>query len=63
MKKLVLVSNFDQDTVDDVLLADNVMEEFAEALCAAYNQQFATGRTKYWCAVKPHDYKLRRWEP
>lgn len=56
MAKLILVDNYNRETVADILLEENVTEEYAEMRARIYNNTHKCGD---WCArVVENDYKL-----
>lgn len=57
--KVVLVDNYDRETVEDLLLAENVSQEEAEQIADAYNEK-QTDSAPYWAVVKNDDYRLWR---
>lgn len=57
--KVVLVDNFDRESVADLLLAENVSQEEAENIADAYNEK-QTDSAPYWAVVKNDDYRLWR---
>lgn len=61
--KIIGRDNFDRDTVDDVLVAENVLEKYAEDMAQLLNEKFGPGYSDYWFVVEKDDYKLKVWEP
>jgi hypothetical protein len=61
--KIVAYSNFDSETVNDVLVADNITNsERAETMLKALNDK-VTEYSTYYFKIVPDDYKLYVWEP
>ena len=61
--KIIGKSNFDDDMVNDILIAENVPDEYASFLTDKMNEQYSTGRSKYFYEAKPDYYELYVWEP
>ena len=61
--KIIAASNFDIDTVDDELIADNVDERYAVLIADALNQKYSSGRSMMWFRVVPTDYNLHVFKP
>lgn len=56
MAKLILVDNYNRETVADILLEENVSEEYAKMKEREYNNTHPCGD---WCAsAVEDDYKL-----
>jgi hypothetical protein len=60
--KIIGKSNFDSETVDDVLICETVRESYAKIIVKALNDRGGEKST-YFYEVKPDDYKLYVWEP
>lgn len=58
--KVVGISNHDDETVNDVLVADELTQDSAEKIAAERNKE-ATDLSRYWFVIKPDDYNLHRW--
>lgn len=61
--KLVLVSNFDREDVDDILLAENVNVRYADDIVQMWNAKYSSDTSMYYCQIKPDNYDLKKWEP
>jgi hypothetical protein len=63
--KIILVDNFDRkrpSASDDVRIADNVSEHYAEAIATALNEKFnSTPSADYIFKAVADDYKLRKY--
>lgn len=59
--KVVLVSNYNLETVNDKLLEENLTEEYAKILASDWNDKHKNN--DYYALVKEDDYKLYRFEP
>lgn len=55
--KVVLVSNFDLDNVNDILLKDNLNAEEAVQIADGYNNSHSEN-SEYYAQVKDDNYKL-----
>lgn len=60
--KIVAVSNFDLDTVDDVLIAENVSKEYADGILGYLNKNFCSAHAKYCFFLKEDAYVLHKFE-
>jgi predicted DNA-binding ArsR family transcriptional regulator len=60
--KVIGFSNYGLDNVSDILVADNLPRDQAEALVNRLNDEVQEGDT-YFYGVRPDDYKLYKWEP
>lgn len=58
--KAVLVSNFDLDNVDDILLKENLSLEEATQIADDYNNSHSKD-SDYYAIVKNDDYKLYKF--
>jgi hypothetical protein len=61
--KIIGKSNFDLETVNDILIAENVKTTYAKFIASALNDKFCTETSKYFFEAKPDEYKLYVWEP
>ena len=61
--KIVGTSNFDRDTINDILVCENVQEPWGEFIVRALNNQFGGELATYYFRMKPDDYVLYKWEP
>jgi diketogulonate reductase-like aldo/keto reductase len=59
--KIVGVSNFNIDTVDDILIAGDVDPQYADFLAKKMNEGFSRDDSTYWYKVVPDDYELYRY--
>jgi len=59
--KIIGRDNFNRDTVDDVLIAENVSGYYAEIIKNYLNADDKNDR--YYFDVTEDDYKLQKWEP
>ena len=57
MAKVILVDNFDRDTVSDQLLQDGLTEEEANKMADDYNAAH-TPNSPYFARAVPDDHKL-----
>lgn len=55
--KVVLVDNLDRETINDVLLEENVTEEQAREIADEFNNTHPVDFS-YYAMVKPDDYVL-----
>lgn len=60
--KVVGVSNFDKETVSDLLIAENVILTWAVRFAKLCNE-FVGDDNRYHFVVKLDDYKLYKWSP
>lgn len=60
--KIIGTSNFDRDSVSDILIAENVHEYWADKFVKMMNTKSGKYST-YFYQVKPDNYKLYEWEP
>ena len=60
--KIIGKSNFDKDTVDDILIADNVSREYADGILDYMNENFASSSSDYYFFLVEDDYKLYTFE-
>ena len=61
--KVVLVSNFNIETVNDILYAKDLTLEEASKKAREYNVSHPIDSHPYWAKVVEDDYKLHVWEP
>lgn len=54
--KIIAVSNFDLETVSDILIADNVDKEYGEKLVSFINNMYE--HATYFYKLVEQDYKL-----
>lgn len=55
--KIIIVDNFDRETVSDTLLADNVIEHYAHIICDLLNKREGENTANYYRVVDL-DYEL-----
>lgn len=60
--KVVIVSNYNNEQVDDVLFCKNVSHEIAKKIAWLMNNSISDDHPDYY-EVKEDDYKLYKWEP
>lgn len=60
MAKLILVDNFNRETVADVLMEENLTEEDAETKADAYNDEHRNLNWNWFAKAVSDDYKLWR---
>lgn len=61
--KIIAVSNFNNESVSDVLVAENVSEYYAKYIVEFLNSKFSgTSSPNYYRAVLD-DHKLYKFEP
>lgn len=58
--KVVIVDNYDRDTVSDRLLAENLSEKEAREKADKFNNSHPGSE---YAVVKPDDYVLYKYEP
>lgn len=58
--KVVLISNFADETIAESLLAGDLNEEEALKVCTQWNSENSTSHSTYYAVVKPDDYVLWR---
>jgi hypothetical protein len=57
--KIVMVDNYNRDSVADVLIAENVNENYAQKIVEFLNEKEGENSTN-WFSLKPDDYRLSR---
>ncbi len=60
--KIVGVSNFDIETMDDILVCENVHKYWGEFIVEALNDDAGEHGDRFFKLVED-DYKLHVWEP
>ena len=58
MAKLILVDNYNRETIADVLVEENLTEEIASEKANAYNDKNKNSDCCWFAKVVPDDYKL-----
>jgi hypothetical protein len=61
--KIVGKSNFDNEMVDDILIAENVNPDYADGMVDYMNETFCTEHSTYCFFLKEDEYKLYKFEP
>lgn len=61
--KIVGRSNFDNEMVNDVLVAENVSKDYADGILDYMNNTFCDERSTYCFFLEDDDYELYRFEP
>lgn len=63
MYKIVAISNFNDETQSDRLVADNIKSQYeAEIIAKALNKNTGNNSRDYY-KIFPADYELYYWEP
>jgi hypothetical protein len=60
--KIIKVDNLGRDTVDDVLIAENVLSYYIGSIVEALNQDICTDAGAWFMAMED-EYELKTWEP
>jgi hypothetical protein len=60
--KVIGKSNFDNESVSDVLVCENIKQSYADILVKTLNARDGEASTYYYCVV-PDNHKLYKWEP
>jgi len=60
--KIVATDNFDRETVDDVLVCENVNAHYGDVIVEALNARIGDYGPWFYKVV-PDDYQLRSFEP
>ena len=60
--KIIGVSNFDDETMSDTLVAERVVEVYARDIVNSLNDSGGENSYRYYKIV-PEDHKLYVWEP
>jgi len=61
--KIVGKSNFDDEMVNDILIAENVDPAYADGILDYMNETFCDNRSTYIFDLRENDYKLYKFEP
>ena len=62
--KIIMVDNFDRDSISDVLIADNVNKFYADYIAEALNKKFSPGDyAQSFFKPVDNDYKLYEFMP
>lgn len=62
-KKIVAHSNFDNETVSEFVVADNIPAFYAEKLIHFMQKEIASKDATYYYKLVDLDYELYIWEP
>ena len=57
-KKIIKVDNFDRELFDDVLVADNMSDHYAESVAEMLNSKFSGDNSSYYYRVVDGDHEL-----
>jgi hypothetical protein len=58
--KLILISNFNDETVAEKLLGSGLSEHEARVWCDCWNHNNASECSRYYCVVRSEEYILWR---
>lgn len=61
--KIIAVSNFDNESVSDELVAENVTEYYAKRIVDFLNGKFSGTTALYYYRAVSDDHKLYKFEP
>lgn len=62
--KIVKVSNFNDEMINDQLVCSNIKNKFeADTMLEALNQKHSGDTANYHYKIVEDDYKLYTWEP
>jgi len=61
--KIICKNNFDLETVNDRLIAENVGEFYAKDITEFLNKKYGGYTSPDYFVIVPDDYKLYVWEP
>jgi hypothetical protein len=61
--KIVAVSNLRKETVDDILICENINRTHGEVATEAFNRQLCGTYGEYFYTLMDDSYKLYKWEP
>ena len=56
--KIVCISNFDDPTISDELICENVNKDYGERITEALNDSTLAPTSSYFYVLKEDDYKL-----
>lgn len=62
-KKIIGKSNFDDERVDDILIAENVPEKMGMAMVSFLNDNYSTNQSTYYYFLVDQDKELYHFEP
>ncbi len=62
--KIIQSDNFDRDTIDDKLVAENITNtEMGNIMVDALNDRYSGDGAPHFYTLVDDDYKLKVWEP
>jgi len=61
--KVIGKSNFDNESVSDILVSEDLDEDMAADVCAAENNKYGGMYATYFYSVVPDDYELYEFQP
>jgi len=61
--KIIRVSNFDKESVDDLLVSDNANERYTADIVQFLNTVFSGDESDYYFKKVEDDYVLHKFEP
>ena len=61
--KIIAVSNFDDEMVSDILIAENVSEDWAKRIVKLMNTHWSTETDRYYYQCVIDEYRLHTFEP
>ena len=61
--KIICVNNFDRESINDRLIAENVPAFYANFLCEKLNECYSSSYSGNYFRVEPDDYKLHIYDP
>jgi len=61
--KIICVDNFDRETVNDVLVAENVNEYYGKKIVKLMQTHLASDNGFDWFKLVADDYKLYEFDP
>ena len=61
--KIICTSNFDNESVDDRLIAENVNHFYAQYIVTYLNDKFSGDTSPDYFRIVTDDYKLYKFEP
>lgn len=62
MWKVIKVDNFNRDTVDDVLICENVSQLYGDYIVSDLNNRFSGEHSDVYFRLVPNDYKLHKYD-
>jgi hypothetical protein len=61
--KIIAKSNFDNESVNDFLVCENVKKEFGKYIVAKLNEKYSGENRTYFYVLVSDDYTLYKFEP